>query len=373
MTTNATDQHTRSLFAVTPHTHAGHFDVCPHCRRSLYRGRCRRRTCPAYAAHYLRDLARCIRDNLGEWDGRVAMLTLTAPGANVLPWDESVCADRPKHRHSGPDGCRVHAFDVVDLGGRRVVRGGAQWNLAVERNLSRLTKAAHRAVRRSGCPGRVTVLLRVDERQSRGVFHPHIALGIRTAADRVALDVFCGYVKANRAQYGFSARENGYDLTPPDKYVPGHAAVYMAKYVRPDRAKASFVPLLRDIERVARVNERTGRREIVRPVYVSRCLTSRSRVTMRHLRVRRYVFRLFPTATPSDVRYAAELLLLFEGSRLDHLEVMPRPPTRAAVRAVQQDQILDQISRRPAALAAPLPGLRWVDFNDDEKRTECGY
>lgn len=351
--TSQTPNQTPLLFAFDEHNHRGHFDVCPHCHRSLYKGGCRRRTCPAQAVHYLRDLSRCVRDNLGGWDGQIAMLTLTAPGARVLPWDEKVCAGRGEHKHSGPAGCRCKRWEAAD------------WNLTVERRLRALTKGAHRAVRESGCGGRVTVLARVDERQARGLFHPHIALGIQTAADRVALDVFCAYVKANRGKQGFGPDRHGYDVTPPDKYPPGHAAAYLAKYVRPDRAKQSFVPLLRDVEVVAVLNRLTGRRQVVRPVYVSRVLTARSRVTMRHLRVRRYVFRLWPAASPGEIKFAAEVLCVFDGSYPDHPTVLPRPPTAKAIAAARVAAAAleeKEMRVRPAALAAQLPGGAWDHY-----------
>jgi hypothetical protein len=80
---------------------------CPQCLRTLWQGRsCKRRDCPGYARLYLRDQAERLRANLAAWDGKTCLVTLTAPGADVLPWDGRRC--RPgKHRCSGVHGCRV--------------------------------------------------------------------------------------------------------------------------------------------------------------------------------------------------------------------------------------------------------------------------
>jgi hypothetical protein len=53
------------------------------------------------------DVAASIRSGLNITDNE-AMLTLTAPGVDVLPWDESSCSRSGRHRHSG-DCCQVDA------------------------------------------------------------------------------------------------------------------------------------------------------------------------------------------------------------------------------------------------------------------------
>ena len=72
---------------------------CEHCGKRLpaFVSRCRRRTCPAYAAVWARDTLRKLRENLRAYDGKAAMLTLTAPGVDVgLAWDPTVCTHDPK-------------------------------------------------------------------------------------------------------------------------------------------------------------------------------------------------------------------------------------------------------------------------------------
>jgi len=43
--------------------------------------------------------------------------TLTAPGIDVLPWDDSACSHRPGVPCSGKRGCRVHSLDVARWNG----------------------------------------------------------------------------------------------------------------------------------------------------------------------------------------------------------------------------------------------------------------
>src|SRR4030081_2548330 len=101
---------------------------CPECLRSLWRGRsCKRRDCPGYARIYLRDQAERLRANLAAWDGKTCLVTLTAPGADVLPWDRAKCREGA-HRCSGQRGCRVHWV------------AAAGWNATVTKRLGELLK-----------------------------------------------------------------------------------------------------------------------------------------------------------------------------------------------------------------------------------------
>jgi hypothetical protein len=73
---------------------SGEWTFCPECYRTLWvGGNCKRRDCPSYAGIYLRDQAERLRVNLVAWEGRTCLVTLTAPGADVLPWDRSACPE----------------------------------------------------------------------------------------------------------------------------------------------------------------------------------------------------------------------------------------------------------------------------------------
>jgi hypothetical protein len=186
---------------------------CPHCLRSLWQNtRCKRRDCPGYAPTYLRDQAERLTVNLAAWEGKTCLVTLTAPGKDVLPWDRLKCAGG-EHRCSGRLGCRVHWVAAAD------------WNATVTRRLGELLKVARERTRRKhGRHARVEVLGYVCEAQQRGVFHPHLVLGYRTAADRAALETFRDALRRRRGSYGFGTGTRSFDGGAPDRFHARDAA-----------------------------------------------------------------------------------------------------------------------------------------------------
>jgi hypothetical protein len=65
----------------------------------------------------------------------------------------------------------------------------------------------------------------------------------------------------------------------------------VSKYLRPDGAKTSFVPLLEHINRVTPRDPVAGRhKHLLRPVYVSPVLTKLTGVTMGFLHFRRWIW-----------------------------------------------------------------------------------
>ncbi len=166
-------------------------------------------------------------------------------------------------------------------------------------NTGRLTKS------------RVVVLGYVCEAQQRGVFHPHLILGYKSAAERAALDTFRQTLKRKRGSYDFGTGPSSFDAGEPDRFTARHAGRYISKYLRPDRAKVSFVPLLEDINRIVPRDPDTGRRKVlVRPVYVSTMLTRRTGVTMGFLRFKRWLWRAW-----GDGGTDAELTRLYRNYR----------------------------------------------------------
>jgi hypothetical protein len=102
---------------------------------------------------------------------------VTAPGAEDLPWDANVCGS-DNHRHSGPNGCRVHE-DVAYA-----------WNVTASARYARLFKAAtvsaDRLLRRGGYRGRMPRRVAVVwSEQARGVWHVHEALPAASKLERV--------------------------------------------------------------------------------------------------------------------------------------------------------------------------------------------
>jgi hypothetical protein len=294
----------------------GHPSYCERCFRSLWRGgRCQRRDCPGYAPLYLRDQAVCLRENLAAWDGKTCLVTLTAPGVDVLRWDQSKCPEG-EPRCSGRLGCRVHWYDA------------AVWNSTVTKRLGDLLKLARERVRRKhGGRGEVWVLAYVCEAHQRGVFHVHLVLGYRTAPDRAALETFRDALRDRRGAYGFGrGRRGSFDGGEPDRFSGRDAGRYISKYLRPDGAKTSFVPLLENVEKVTRRNPETGRAEaLLRPVFVSPRLSRVTGITMGFLRFRRRVFMIFKVEHTRE-----ELLVMYRlvrkfGAFFDGHEVGKRP------------------------------------------------
>ena len=275
-----------------------------------------------------------MKANLGAWEGKTRLITLTAPGAKVLPWDRSAC---PKGAHtcSGMLGCRVAWV------------AAASWNATVTKRLGELLKAAREQTRRQDRGARVEVLGYVCEAQQRGVFHPHVVLGYRTAADRAALDTFVGTLRRKRGAYGFGTGQRGsFDAGKPDRFNPADAARYISKYLRPDRAKTSFVPLLEAINRIVARDPTTGRRKhLVRPVYVSTGLTRRTGVTMGFLRYKRWAWRRWGGGWPEEVIRAA----------------YKHHQSRCAI--TRRDEEADEALRaRPPTVSPPHPPLQMRFF-----------
>ena len=154
--------------------------ICKRCGGAVptWMKRHRARRCPDYCELWAGDVRRKVFSALeayedalqsrGVKEPRVRLGAVTAPGVDAgLPWDESVCANRGPHQHSGLDGCRV----LVEAAALFNERASAWW--------SELHHEASQAVLRK--LGRRPVLLaRVWELQKRGVLHVHPLLGYST-------------------------------------------------------------------------------------------------------------------------------------------------------------------------------------------------
>lgn len=272
---------------------------CPHCYHNFYRDKetgrvhpCRRRTCPGYAPKYLRDLGEVVRSALAEWEHSTTLVTATAPGADLLPWDRSLCKLSGPHRHSGPAGCCVNPWVA------------AEYNRTATKRFRKLLNHARQRTKRDGFK-QLPDLLVVANEIKRGVFHVHAIFGY-TPASRKALDVLLDHMDKLRAEYGFGSATGGFDRGQPGKFDGKGAGLYASKYLRPGHAKGSFVPALRALEMVIPRNEKGRPTEVVRPVWVSPKLTARSGVTMRFLRFARYAYRKWGLDLPR-----AELLLVY--------------------------------------------------------------
>lgn len=339
---------------------AGERAFCPECFHTLWAGgTCKRRTCPAYAPRYLRDQAERLKAGLAVWEAETTIATLTAPGADVLPWDPTLCKIEGPHRHSGPDGCAVDQW------------AAAAWNRTVTRRLSSLNHAARERVRRAKLLA-PDILASVLETK-RGVFHAHVILGYEPC-QRQGLELFLDVLDELRGEYEFgTSRGGGFDRGRPGFFTGPHAGLYSSKYLRPDSAKGSFVPVLRKIEELSERDPNTGRmRDQVRPVFVSPKLTRRSGVTMRFLRWARYAFVMWGALPRDEVLAAYRIREVFGQVELESSspQVKAKPPpaqplrSPAPVAAGVNVQAISSATRVPAQLtlfvtrASPLGGPR---------------
>ena len=192
--------------------------------------------------------------NLLELD-QVALITVTAPGTDAgLIWDTSVCTHPPHERCSGPKGCRVQT-DAAE-----------RCNAVMERSWPQLhARAAMRARRSLGRARLSIVAAKVWERQDRGVNHLHLVVPYRMGPERRAIDTYVEALKECAPAYGFGFVDCSAKMTGRGGM---RAAAYVAKYV----GKATAEEL-----------------RVSRPVHVGAFLTSKTRVTMRALRWRRFL------------------------------------------------------------------------------------
>lgn len=248
--------------------------------------------------------------NLRAYNGPVAMVTLTAPGAaeracpcgcgqkipGLLPW-----ACERKHHHRGDKGCRCddEALDewCGTLSDRYRRLREAAW-IAARRSLARARACPEcGAEPGSGCLSRsgkhvgwlhrvrqqkaASLLERAWEPQKRGAPHAHLVLGMATAEERAAAQAFADELHRLAPTYGFG-RVHGGGCDRLETTTARHAADYLASYLTGrSRKKGSIRDNIADPRLPSSL------------VWVSPKLTKRTLCTMRRLRsVRWYVASL---------------------------------------------------------------------------------
>lgn len=252
------------------------FKVCPDCGclfpESQHRHRSRR--CDGYAPVWAGDTRqRFFRNDevYGDWcrercpglEPQYREIVVTAPGVDAgLVWDRSRCKVPGDHRCSGDLGCKVDQR-AADLWNKL---SGAWW--------AKLHEAAQEATKRA-VGARALVLFKIPEVHKRGVRHMHVQLGATLPRERAAAERYHAELNKRAARYGF-----GYALPARERKAGnGAGAAYFASYFIGGKAgKASITEAVKS------------------PVldgctiYVSPLLTKRSDVTMRSLRLRRYLW-----------------------------------------------------------------------------------
>jgi hypothetical protein len=235
---------------------------------------CKRKGCPVCGHAWAASWEAVIRLNLEEYARPVALVAITAPGKDVLPWSCS-----RDHRHSGPRGCRVKA-DHADV-----------WAAHCRQNWTRLRDAARASCRRAGLNPRL--LGRVWEPQKRGVPHLHVAIGLATPEERAAARLFVDELARLAPEYVFGHVDR--KLRP----VSGReAARYVAGYLMGrSKRKRSIRDNLAD-PRMPRSL-----------VWITPTLTRTTRVTMRTLRYARWYFAALAGRCPQYPELRGQVLV----------------------------------------------------------------
>jgi hypothetical protein len=232
---------------------------CPN--GTLYRPSCKRRSCPFCGVRWARDWQRSTSLNLEAFGRPLTLVSVTGPGADRLPWDETYCAHRRRHRHSGRNGCRVE---------QRALR---EWSDTLTWRWGKLRRAAALAVKaRHGAAPRI--LERAWEPQKRGVPHLHLVLGYGTPEERALAQAFADELAARAADYDF-----GFVDTRLQAWDAHGAARYIASYLVGSRA-----------------GKQTVRQNLADPnlpgslLWLTPTLTSRTGLTIRTLRRARHLW-----------------------------------------------------------------------------------
>lgn len=172
----------------------------------------RRRADPLYRKLWLGDWRYVLTVNGAAAGERVELIVVTAPGANVLPWDRSQCTHSDGVRCSGRLGC-VTDKDALSL-----------WNSDVESRWTALNRAASARARRR-C-GRHVMAFRAWEPQRRGALHMNVVVPCTTAREIASATAYRQALVELAPRYGFG-------FVDRKRAVKGalHAARYLAKYL----------------------------------------------------------------------------------------------------------------------------------------------
>lgn len=267
---------------------------------------CGRRRCPECGAVWLGDARQVVCGALGESPGAVAVIAVTAPGVDELPWDES--------------GTRCREPELSAWNNSAPARWSAMWREA--------SAAVRRYARAHGSDW--GLMAKVWEAQQRGALHNHVVLPYGTALERFCTDWVVMNIDTWRERHGFGfvdrgvlqRAESGQRVRKLQPIGQERAAGYLAKYLTADGKGA------RGIAALARTTTVAG------PLmFAARRLTQASGKTMRSLRARRSIYRLY--------RMIGEGIEAWRSAALVHAVLAGRPAptiasTQALIEAVQR-------------------------------------
>jgi hypothetical protein len=193
------------------------------------------------------------------------MFSVTAPGADLYPFDPQFCSHSPDQKCSGAIGCKV-APDAAEAFNRNA---GKWWS-----ELHRAAKT--RADRATGLKGKLAT--RVWEKQKRGLAHLHGVVSVESPAHLQWAEEYVNALGDLAPRYGFGFVDGWHKLGR--KFWPGaQAAAYLSSYFiggRGRKAQLTENVLAGDLPRLV--------------VFVGRDLTRVTGCTMRNLRNARRIW-----------------------------------------------------------------------------------
>jgi hypothetical protein len=187
------------------------------------------------------------------------MFSVTAPGADLYPFDPRFCLHSPGEKCSGRIGCRVDP-EMAKAFNRRA---GKWWS-----ELHRAAKT--RADRETGRKGKL--LARVWEKQARGLAHLHGVLAVETPGDVKWAQAYLTALREMAPRYGFGFVD-GWEKVGRRFWPGDQAGAYLSGYFVSGRGrKATLTENVRagDLPRLV--------------VFIGRDLTRETGCTMRSLR-----------------------------------------------------------------------------------------
>lgn len=278
--------------------------ACPACGRPVFGGAkwCKARLCSHYAPIWAKDQQRKVFENCNAYsagDGHAIMLTITAPGARVLPWDDR-CAGLGPHKHSGLLGCRVDR------------EAAKAWNATAPDRWRRLhDRCARLTARRTG--SRPNMLVRAWETQTRGVLHVHAVIARGHGCDKLASDLYADELRRLSPTYGFGT----VDKPTGRARLARESAAYISSYLtKGSGSKRTLCETVRSDELPRSI------------IHVSTVLTQQTCVTMRSLRFRRLVNRRWQCNLPFTEQRQIELLCAAFDAELEPIHAERGPPER---------------------------------------------
>jgi hypothetical protein len=228
----------------------------------LVQVRCKSRRCPSCGHLWAGDTRQKLLVNVEAYGGDVALVTITAPGRDVLPYGE---------------------------GGTQVDRAAARrWNREAREQFRGLHRRASERTKRWARGQGIEwagVVARAWAFQRRGVLHVHLIVPMGTAGERLASHRYVAILDALRDEHGFGFVDRGrrtksHQWARQLERVPQErAARYLAKYVAGHKLGAGG-----RLELAETVSHPDVPPHVV---HVHRHLTARTGCTMRSLRLRR--------------------------------------------------------------------------------------